>query len=518
MPQGHPPDDTWSCFCVLNSCELCTTLSLHTDYDKQRKLLHLNDLVSRSGQPNYLSCRVPIESRFNIDYIEAHMQGYHDTQILDFLKFGWPIDHDGREVNSIPPRNHDSATRYGNEVHDYLRKELAYGATIGPFARSPFQEPGLSPLSTRPKRGSEERRIIVDMSFPPGRSINDGIDKHTYQGEPVKLTYPSVDSLVQIMIRKGRGCLLFKKDLKRAYRQIPVDPADIRLLGYQWDDHLFFDTVLAMGCRSSAYICQRTTNLIRHIYSTHGHDCANYLDDVGACEIAPLAPAAHHTLGGVIEDSGLEESLPKDWPPDYTMEWLGVLLNSLEFTLSVTPDRILELKQELTDWLDRAKYHRKQLESLLGKLNFVVACVYASRAFIARLLNVLRQTPLHGSIPTPDELRSDVRWWYDFMESYNGTSAICTFPWSDPDEVISSDACLIAGGALSSKQFFHKVFPKYVVDMNLHINALELLTLVVAVRVFEPDIRGKCFVMYCELKRSLYLAKDCQVPLEALHL
>ena len=45
---------------------------------------------------------------------------------------------------------------------------------------------------------------------------------------------------------------MFKRDLKRAYRQIPVDPGDIHVLGYKWDNKLYFDTALPMGLKSAA--------------------------------------------------------------------------------------------------------------------------------------------------------------------------------------------------------------------------------------------------------------------------
>jgi hypothetical protein len=38
---------------------------------------------------------------------------------------------------------------------------------------------------------------------------------------------------------KGANCLVFKKDLKRTYRQIPIDRGDMHLVGFQWGDKLF---------------------------------------------------------------------------------------------------------------------------------------------------------------------------------------------------------------------------------------------------------------------------------------
>lgn len=64
--------------------------------------------------------------------------------------------------------------------------------------------------------------------------------------EPISLTYPTIDSIVDAVISLGHGCLLYKCDLKKAYRQFPVDPKDYHLLGYTWDNEFYFDTVLTM--------------------------------------------------------------------------------------------------------------------------------------------------------------------------------------------------------------------------------------------------------------------------------
>jgi hypothetical protein len=66
---------------------------------------------------------------------------------------------------------------------------------------------------------------------------------------------------------KGQGCLMFKKDIKRAYRQIPLCPGDMHLVGFQWEDAICADRVLPMGLRSSSQICQRVTSAVRfHVF------------------------------------------------------------------------------------------------------------------------------------------------------------------------------------------------------------------------------------------------------------
>ena len=105
----------------------------------------------------------------------------------------------------------------------------------------------ISPLSSREKKDSNDRRVIMDLSFPQGNAVNDKIPKGQYLGEEFELTYPSVDALVKMVKIKGRGCLLMKRDLRRAYKQIQTDPRDWNLLGLIWSKQWYFDTTMPMG-------------------------------------------------------------------------------------------------------------------------------------------------------------------------------------------------------------------------------------------------------------------------------
>ena len=112
---------------------------------------------------------------------------------------------------------------------------MAAGAVMSPFRESPFEiETVVLPLNTVPKRDSDERRVIVDLSYPkhcPEKSVNGGISRENYLGDPIHLRYASVDNLVNLVQNKGRDCCLFKCD--RAYRQLPVDPSDLHFIGLQ---------------------------------------------------------------------------------------------------------------------------------------------------------------------------------------------------------------------------------------------------------------------------------------------
>lgn len=57
-----------------------------------------------------------------------------------------------------------------------MSSEIYLGRVAGPFNVLPFPDGFLvSPLNTVAKRDSNERRVIVDLSWACGSSVNDGI-------------------------------------------------------------------------------------------------------------------------------------------------------------------------------------------------------------------------------------------------------------------------------------------------------------------------------------------------------
>ena len=293
--------------------------------------------------------------------------------VCDYLEFGWPIGYDYHGVlPSSDPRNHKGALAFPSAVHSYLSTELALGSLCGPFAHNPFMATiTLSPLNSIPKPHSDERRFILDLSWPAGSSVNDGISKNLFLGEPVLLTYPTVDDIADRIIQLGPGCLLFKRDLKCAYRELPVDPFNYPLLGYSWRDKLFFDVRLPMGLRSAAMAHQRVTNVVCFMLSRVGCNVLSYLDDFMGISVPRSAFNDYALSGLLLQALGLHESSHKACPPSNSVTCLGVLFDTKNFTMSVTLDRLLELQTDLLPkWLTKKSATKTELQSLIGKLAF----------------------------------------------------------------------------------------------------------------------------------------------------
>ena len=112
-------------------------------------------------------------------------------------------------------------------VQEFLEKECSLGRMVGPLPTDSTPGLQISPFGVIPKGHTPGKwRLIVDLSHPEGRSVNDGISK-----ERSSLAYVSVDHIVQVILRLGRGTQMAKIDIRSAYRVIPVHPEDSLLLG-----------------------------------------------------------------------------------------------------------------------------------------------------------------------------------------------------------------------------------------------------------------------------------------------
>ena len=155
----------------------------------------------------------------------------------------------------------------------------------------------------------------MDLSFPPQSSVNGGIAASSYYNEPYKLRLPGIDHLCDFILQHGRGCLLYKKYLRRAYRQIPIDPKDYHQLGFSFNGSLYFDTRCPFGLLTGAMICQRTTSAVICIFTQHGYTADVYLDDFYGAERPDRASHAFHDLQTLFDCLGLQALPEKDCPP-----------------------------------------------------------------------------------------------------------------------------------------------------------------------------------------------------------
>ncbi len=125
------------------------------------------------------------------------------------------------------------------------------------------------------------------------------------------------------------------------------------------------------------------------------------------------------------------------------------------------------------------------------------------RVFVARLLNFLKGMPGEGKVDIDPDIHKDLEWWARFLPRFNGVSMIPVADWSAPDQVLATDACLVGCGGLAEGEYFHAPFPSFIQGQALHINALELLTIMVALRLWSHRFASRRILIFCDNMSSV---------------
>jgi hypothetical protein len=244
-------------------------------------MMKIYDIVRKTALPNYVQARVPIPSGLNITVWKDYFQHSEKHKpLLDYLEYGFPLNYLGINPPDTETLNHSSATNYPSHVELHIKTEKDHNAMMGPFTVPPFQPwSHTNPLMSRQKKGTHQRRIITDMSWPVGRCVNASIPEDSYQGQPTKTKLPTLHDILAKVRQYGRGAYLASLDISRAYSQLRVDPIDWPLQGLYWNNQYYISTSLQFGSRWGANSCQITQEAVCHIMQQEDIDCKVYIDD-----------------------------------------------------------------------------------------------------------------------------------------------------------------------------------------------------------------------------------------------
>jgi len=248
----------------------------------------------------------------------------------------------------------------------------------------------------------------------------------------------------------------------------------------------------------------KATSAVTHFMAFNGIQVCAYLDDFAGVSPPSTANKDFLFLGEMLSNLGLEEATSKSIEPSTRMEFLGIVFDSVKMTIEVSISRVQEINNLLQTWYIKRSASKRDLQSLIGKLQFVAKCVVPGRLFISRILDLLRglKQPQHRRRLTA-EFRKDIGWWLKFLSHFNGVSIMLDQQWLSPDSVVSTDACLKGGGGWLEGEFFSTEFPSWLLALDWHINSLELLTLLLALRLWCPLFRGKKILIYCDNSASV---------------
>lgn len=242
--------------------------------------------------------------------------------------------------------------------------------------------------------------------------------------------------------------------------------------------------------------CQRTTDCITHIHNNFGFYLCNYIDDLAGAEEKEIAYEAYNRLGKTIEELGLVESPDKSVEPTEEMEFLGNLLNSRNMTIGVIPSRKVELIEEMKTWGQSHFITRRQLESIIGKLQFVCNCIRSGRLFLNRLLNFLWKTKVGVTYRLPEQAKADLKWWETCLPGFTGTDMMWYEAFEFPDQKAAADASGEAAGAICGHQYLRARFPEWLRHKCIAVK--ELWAIILLLKIWGPDLSELRVLLFCD--------------------
>ena len=473
-----------------------------------------------AGTPNHLGARVKlVHTELNMEAWRKHLIGYDDIEICQLLEYGFPVG-----IRTDPPaklvsasRNHGSAYTFYPWIDKFVATGVDKRYVAGPYGVKPFPEIHISPMMTAIKKPSD-RRPVFDATFGDC-SLNNGTPTDHYLGQPISLVYPRIEDFRELVLSSGQGCFIWKKDLSSFFLQIPVDPVDYPKIIFIWRACCYFFCGLMFGLRHSGYQGQRVTDAVVWRHRRLGletdqermYNSLNYSDDIGGCESTEeRAEESAKALSGLLVDLGLRESASKYHPPSTCMPFLGVQFDTVKLEMSVPPDKLEEVREEVRSWLKRTTLTKKGLQQLLGRLFWISRCVRFSRPFMGRLLQQLRD--IHSQ---PDQKRSplaegsaqDIAWWDRYLKRFNGVELI----YNDQPLALSldqlletsalvncGDAQMWGGGAYYGGEYWSRSFPTWLKNPDIGIHIKEFYVVLVSCLLWGDRWKGRLVYIFSD--------------------
>lgn len=133
---------------------------------------------------------------------------------------------------------------------------------------------------SRPKRDTEARRVIADLSYPDDNSIDAYILRNAVWGQTRDHTLPTVAQFMDKVREYGHNAYMATVDIARAYKNFRSDPLDWPLLCARWSDSYYCDITLPFGSRASSYHMQSVARAITEVLELEGIYSKVYMDDL----------------------------------------------------------------------------------------------------------------------------------------------------------------------------------------------------------------------------------------------
>ena len=219
----------------------------------------------------------------------------------------------------------------------------------------------------------------------------------------------------------------------------------------------------------------------------------DYIDDYVGIGVPSIASALYAALIELINELGITISQKKLVPSLMQVMCLGLLIDTVNGTISIPLDKLCDVMSNVRQWFLRDFASKHELQSILGLFLYIHKCVKPGRIFLNRMLDLLRFAHRRQKVMLTPDFKRDLRWYTKFVPVYNGVSLYDHRPINVTLEL---EACLTSLGGRSGNFFYHLPIAKGY--RNWSIVYLEMVNILLAVRLFNHQWASKKVLIHCD--------------------
>ena len=303
----------------------------------------------------------------------------------------------------------------------------------------------------------------------------------------------------------GAGAHLIKMDIQSAFRLLPLHPDDYCLMGMSHEGEYFVDKALPFGCAISCALFEQFSTFLEWCAKTltRSENLIHYLDDF--CGGAHAKDEAGGLLEGILQlfkQLGVPVAPDKVEGPTTCLKFLGLIVDTVAMEVRIPEEKVTDLLGEVTGLLGgKKKVTLRQLQSLIGKLNFACRAIVPGRPFCRRLINTTcGVTNPHHRIRVTNAMIEDLKIWEQFLRECNGRSIMLHRQWLESQalELFTGAAGSVGFGAYLQGHWSHGTWPPHWQQNGPDITFKELFAIVLAVHLWANLLTNKKIIFHCD--------------------
>jgi hypothetical protein len=184
--------------------------------------------------------------------------------------------------------------------------------------------------------------------------------------------------------------------------------------------------------------------------------------------------------------------------PSTTVLVHGIEVDSINMVARLPTEKLETARNQLITLCHKKKATLKEIQSILGLLNFTCKVIKPGRAFLHRLIDLtIGITKPYHFIKITKEVQSDIRTWLSFLENFNGTTILTKQLWQNSQQLsLFTDASSLHGfGIVNGKKWAFGIWDQL---EKYHINILELYPIVLSVLLWPSELSNKCILFFSD--------------------